>query len=245
MSPAPIILYEKFSAEDLNGHKSLDLRAIGPEEWETILAWCSATEVSLYYLKIKSLTGIERLNKTMRLSIEYANKIENLAPVFKMVWLNKLFLSDLPRIRQIDGIEELQELRELRLSGNRGSLNPPLRLASIHPIASLRKLEELEITNIRLEERDISFIPAAFPGLRSLKLSGKEFDRAQFAFLAHKLNAQLEDPIPSSLEIKGAPCRKCGRPLHIFMGRRMPTLCESCDEKRFKKLTEEFQQAAS
>jgi hypothetical protein len=243
MSSAPVMLCEKFSAEDLTGHNSLDLRAIGSKEWETIIASCSASEVRLYYLKIKSLAGIERLRKTQRLSIEYANRIENIAPVFEMVWLTKLFLSDLPRIRGIDGIEGLQELKELRLSGNRGSLNPPLRLASVRPIASLRRLEELEITNIRLEERDISFIPAAFPNLRSLRLSGKEFERAQFAFLAQRLNAQLEDPIPSSLELKGAPCRKCGGHLHVFMGRRMPMLCEFCDEKRFRKLTEEFQRA--
>jgi hypothetical protein len=239
------MLYERFSVEDLTRHDWLDLRSIGTAAWETIVASCRASELRLLYVKIKSLAGVERLRNTVRLSIEDARKIEDLSPLFEMRWLTKLYLSDLPRIRQIEGIEALQDLRELRLSGNRGSLNPPLRLASVHPIASLRNLEELEITNIRLEDRDISFIPSAFPNLRTLRLSGAEFERAQFAFLAQKLNARLREPIVSSWQMKAAPCRKCRRPLHLFLGRRMPMLCEFCDEKRFRKLTEEFQQYPS
>ena len=244
MATVPVMLYEKFPVEDLTSHDSLDLRAIGPKAWETIVASCTASELRLYYLKIQSLAGIERLRNTIRLDIEYANKIEDISPLFKMRWLTKLFLSDFPRIRRIDGIEALQDLKELRLSGNRGSMNPPLQLESVRPIASLRKLEDLEITNIRLEDRDISFIADSFPNLRALRLSMKEFERSQFAYLAKRLNPQLEEPIASSMEMKYANC-KCGGHLHLFTGRRMGMLCPVCDSKKFEKLTEEFQREAS
>jgi len=236
-------LDQKFSLDEFSRHESLDLRCISPKSWETILASCNATELRLYYLKIRSFDGIDRLRATCRLSIEWANKIEDLSPLFRMGWLTSLFLSDLPRIRRIDGIELLENLRELHLSGNRGSLTPPLRLESVRPIASLQNLEKLELVNLRLEDRDISFVADSFPNLRSLRLSHSEFERAQFAYLAKRLNARLEDPIVSSREMMYANC-KCGMHLHLFLGRRMPMLCESCDEKRFKKLTEEFQSPA-
>jgi hypothetical protein len=244
MAAVPVMLYEKFPVEDLTRHDSLDLRAIGPKAWETIVASCTASELRLYYLKIRSLADVERLRRTVSLKIEYANKVEDVSPLFAMHWLRSLTLFDLPRIRRIDGIESLEDLRELRLSGNRGSMNPPLQLESVRPIASLGKLEDLEITNIRLQDREISFIADSFPNLRSLRLSMKEFERSQFAYLAKRLNAQLEEPIVSSMEMKYANC-KCGRHLHLFVGRRMGMLCEFCHEKKFKKLTEEFQREAS
>jgi len=241
MTPKPVMIYEKFSAEEVGKHDSLDLRAIDKKGWETIVSSCKASELRLYYLKIQSLAGVERLRKTIRLRVEYANKVEDVSPLFRMPWLQSVWLYDLPRLRRIDGIEALEDLRELRLSGNRGSMEPPLRLETFRPIAGLRKLEKLELTNIRLEDRDISFIPDSFPNLRTLQLSLTAFERAQFAYLAKRLNSQLEEPILSSWELGYMPCPKCGRKRHRFWGRGMPTLCEVCDEKRFKKLTEEFE----
>jgi Leucine-rich repeat (LRR) protein len=232
----------KFSLETLSREASLDLRCIDQKGWETILASCNASDLRLYYLKIRSLAGVERLRHTTRLSIEWANKIEDISPLFAMQWLATLTLYDLPRIRTLDGIAALEGLKELNLSGCRGSLNPPLRLDSVRPIAGLRNLEKLEITNIRLEERDISFVASAFPDLRSLRLSGKEFEREHLAYLAKRLNPQLEEPLVSSWETTFAVC-KCGKPLHLFMGRKMRMLCAFCDAKRFEKLTEEFHQS--
>lgn len=240
MPPVLVLMDRDFSGETLRQNDSLDLRCIDPKAWETLISSCTASEIKLYYLKIPSLAGIDRLRNTSSLSLEWANKIEDLSPLFSMHWLTKLFLSDLPRIRKIDGIESLEDLKVLRLSGNRSGLNPPLRLESVLPISGLRKLESLELTNLRLEQNDISFVADSFPNLRHLRLSGKAFERAQLAYLASRLNAQLEEPLVSSWDM-GPRCHRCGRNLHLFLGRRMPMLCEFCDEKRFKKLTEEFQ----
>lgn len=205
-----------------------------------IISLCSAPDLRLYHLTIQSLVGVESLRETRRLTIEWANKFEDISPLFAMPWLRSLTLYDFPRIRRLDGIEALESLRELQLSGSRGSLDPPLRLDSVRPIASLRNLEKLELTNLRLQDRDASFVGSAFPKLRSLRMSGREFERAQFAYLAKRLNPQLDEPIVGSWEMSSALC-KCGRKLHLFMGRRMGMLCEFCDQKRFEKLTEEFQ----
>lgn len=239
MTPVLMMMDGTFSLETLSAEDSLDLRAIGDKAWKAIVESCTASELRLYYLKIRSLVGVERLRRTIKLHIEYANKVEDISPLFAMPWLESLTLYDLPRVRRIDGIEALEDLRELQLSGNRGSMDPPLNLESVRPIAGLRNLEKLEIVNLRLEDRDISFIATAFQRLRSLRLSGKEFDRTQLAYLAKRLNPQLDEPILGSWEMKAAHC-KCGQNLHLFMGRRMGMLCPVCQEKRFKRLTEEF-----
>lgn len=241
MPPLVMVMDQDFSAEALSTCDSLDLRSIGDKGWETILESCRASELRLYHLKTRSLAGVERLRHTVKLTIEWANKIEDISPLFAMPRLRSLSLYDLPRIRRLDGIEALKYLQELNLSGSRGSLDPPLRLESVRPIAALGNLEKLEIVTIRLEERDISFVASAFPKLRSLTLSGKEFERSQLAYLAKRLNTQLDEPIVGSRELKSAPCRKCGKPLHVFMGRRMGILCAFCDGIKFKKLTEGFQ----
>lgn len=240
MPPVVIYMEEKFSLETLSTEDSLDLRSINEKAWKAITESCTASELKLYYLKIRSLAGIERLSRTVKLHVEYANKVEDISPLFAMPWLESLTVYDLPRISRLDGIEALEGLKELQLSGNRGSGDPPLKLESVRPIASLRNLEKLEIVNLRLEDRDISFIASAFPKLRSLRLSGKEFERAQFAYLAKRLNAQLDEPIEGSWVMDYAFC-KCGSKYQLFMGRRMGMLCPVCDEKKFKKLTEEWE----
>jgi len=240
MPPVIVMMDGKFSPEDLTSHGALDLRAIGDKGWRAIVESCTASELRLYYLKVRSLAGVDRLRQTVNLSIEWANRVEDISPLFSMSWLRSLTLYDLPRIRRLDGIEALAGLQELHLSGNRGSLNPPLKLDSVRPIATLENLERLEIVNLRLEDNDISFISSAFPKLRSLRLSGKTFERAQLAYLAKRLNAQLEDPILGNWEMKAARC-KCGRNFHLFMGRRMGMLCPACHAKKFDKLIKEFE----
>jgi hypothetical protein len=241
MQPVMIYMEQGFSQEALENSDALDLRSIGDKAWSAIISRCKASEVRLYYLKIKSLEGIEKLRSTSILKIEYANKITDIKPVLRMDWLQTLHLYDLPKLRELDGIEALQNLTELRLSGNRGSLDPPLRLNSIKPIAKLSNLRALEITNTRLEDDDISLIATSFPKLRSLTLSGR-FDRSQLAHIAGKLNAQLEEPYQASMEMEYAHCKKCKGNLTLFLGRWMPMLCKVCNKDRFEKLTAQFEQ---
>jgi hypothetical protein len=239
MQPVMIYMEPGFSQEALENSDALDLRSIGDKAWSAITSRCKASEVRLYYLKIKSLEGIEKLRSTSILKIEYANKITDIKPVLKMDWLETLYLYDLPKLRDIEGIEALQNLTELRLSGNRGSMDPPLRLQSIKPIAKLSKLRVLEVTNMQLENDDISFIASSFPNLRSLTISWR-FDRSQLAHIAAKLNAQLDEPLRASIEF--AHCTKCKGSLTLFIGRRMPTVCKVCNKDKFEKLTAQFAQ---
>lgn len=239
MQSVVVLMDRPFSPESLRERVPLDLRNIGDSAWRRVISSCETPELRLYHLSIGSLDGIEQLGTTVRLEITWANKISNIAPIGRMSWLESLSLSDFPKLRSVEGIQALQGLRELHLSGNLGSLNPPLRLNSVKPIAKLANLEKLSLRNMLLEDLDISFL-ASFPHLRELRLSNK-FERTQFAFLAKRLNSQLIEPIEASLKLK-IFCKRCGEPLHLFTGRRMPVLCQACERNKFDKLTAQFDQ---
>lgn len=238
MEPVVILMDRDFSSEAVGQQGSLDLRNIGDNAWKAIVSCCVASELRLYHLTLRSLDGIDRLRATRRLGIVWADKLANIAPIFQMSWLESLSLSDLPQLRSIEGIECLQNLTKIHLSGNLGALHPPLRLDSVISIGKLPRLETLELLNLRLENDDISFVASAFPNLRTLMVSN-EFDRAQFAYLAKKLNAQLENPISACVKLN-ISCRECGGALYRFTGRRMPVLCPLCKRDRFEKLLRQF-----
>jgi Leucine-rich repeat (LRR) protein len=239
MEPKIVLMDREFSRESLGELDALDLRNIKDGSWETVLSACRADELRLYHIMMQSIDGIERLRTTSRLSMEWANKITDLSPVFKMSWLKYLFLSDFPKLADIEGIGSLQNVTELHLSGNRGSLQPPLRMVSVQPISKLSNLETLTLVNLRLENDDITFL-ASLPKLRDLALAINGFDRKQFAYLAKRLNPQLHSPITASKKMNSS-CPKCGNSLFFFVGKRMPYLCRSCENERFEKLTLQFE----
>ena len=224
--------------KELDSAAPLDVRNVTTAEWEDILPACHVEVLRLYHITLESLDGIETLAETRDLTLEWATKIESLAPVFRMSALTTLSVFAFPRLRSLSGIEALSELTELNLSGNRASLKPPLRLATIEPLARIPNLASLSLTNIRLEDDDITPL-AACTKLRRLHLSLR-FERRQLAFLANRLNAQLETPITSLME-SGLPCNRCGSEKFMFAGHRVQTLCRDCDRPRFDKLVDEFE----
>lgn len=237
--PVMILMNQRFAPEQLERQPALDLRNIDKKSWELILSRTEAVELRLYHLTTNSLSGIEKLHKTLRLAIEWATKVSDLAPVFRMEWLQSLRVSDFRLLRSIAGIERLQGLTELHLSGNLGSLTPPLRLCSIKPLAGLKNLQRLELEDVRLEDDDVTPI-ASISSLKELGIA-RNFDRKQLAFLARSLNAQLKEPITAYAEA-GIPCSHCGNPQFLFTGRRMPVLCRNCDSAKFDRLTLQFEE---
>ena len=236
--PKIILMDREYLPDGLSETGALDLRNIKGLSWGTILSTCKSASLRLYNIMLHSLDGIERLRATSRLSMERANRVSDLTSVYKMGWLKNLFVSDFPRLTNIEGIGALEHLETLHLSGNRGSLTPPLRLASIQPIARLSKLEQLTVGNVRVADGDITGI-ASLPKLRELSLPNA-FDRKQFAFLAKRMNDQLDLPISANRKMN-VSCRTCGQSLFHFIGKRMPTLCKVCDRERFEKMTIQFE----
>lgn len=234
-----LLLDRAFSEKQLEDSGELDLRNISMKVWPTLLSKCTAKNLRLYHLELSSLEGIESLINTRQLALEWATKIESLIPVFKLTNLTHLSISDFPKLRNLDGLQELDDLIELNLSGNLGGGSSPLRLSSIEPVSHLPKLAKLSLLNLRFEKDDITSL-ARCSHLRSLRLSN-QFERSQIAFLASRLNEQLLEPLTAYSDTL-INCEKCGGMKSMFTGRRMPFLCRTCNSARFEKLTREFEQ---
>lgn len=234
METRVVLLDRPYSGAELQSLAPLDLRNIDSKAFGDLLARCRTKNLRIYHIKISNLDGIERLDTVTDLTLEWAPKVTSLSPVFRMRGLQALRVRDLPRLAELDGIASLIHLRSLTLRGGEWK---PLRLASLRPVASLTNLEELTVQNTRLGDDDVTRL-ASLPHLRSLTLSN-QFDRAQVATLAKRLNQRLTELIAASVESSLA-CKDCGGAMQMFTGRRMPFLCPTCDRARFDKLTREF-----
>jgi len=213
----------------------LDLRNIDDRAFRQILESCRAEHLNLYHLTVTALDGIHLLRTVTDLSLEWAPKVTTLSPVFRMTWLERLAVINLPRVVNLRGIETLSRMKTLRLCGG---MWRPLRIASLRPLASLDSLTSLTIRHIRIADDDITPL-SRLEQLTELELSN-EFDRGQVAFLARHLNSRLKVPLSACCETSLA-CSVCGAPRFMFTGRRMPFLCRSCDSARFKRLTYTFE----
>lgn len=233
-----ILVNNPFSDIDIEESSELDLRNIGAANWPRLLSCCRAKNLRLYHITLKSLDGIENLAETKELTMEWATKIEKLDPIFRLQNLSKLSVFDFPKLRELSGIENLNKLCELNLSGSRGAIDPPLRLATIDPVTRIPNLVSLSLANARLEDDDITCLSRC-RNLRNLHLS-KNFDRGQYAFLAKHLNGQLDSPLTAHIT-SGIRCDHCGSDKAMFIGRRMPLLCRKCDARKFSKLEQEFE----
>ncbi|MGZ8271861.1 MAG: hypothetical protein ACXW1T_11570 [Methylophilus sp.] len=234
-----LLLNQDFSDDLLSSLMTADLRNISKSAWQRVLSHCNATELRLYHLTLENLDGIEKLSNTEKLVLEWATKIERLEPIFHLNNLTSLSVSDFPKIRNITGIDKLTKLSELQLSGNLGSMNPPLRLTSIKPVSEIPNLTSFSLLNAKLDDDDVTAI-AECKMLRHLNLSN-QFERKQLAYLAKHLNGQLEHPLPSYRE-SSLTCPKCNEKKFMFTGRKMPFLCQKCDSHRFNKLHNEFEE---
>ncbi|WP_085632850.1 MULTISPECIES: hypothetical protein [unclassified Pseudomonas] len=232
-------LDQPFSEQELAQADELELYNVSDKTWPIVLSHCNAVELQLHPLKLTSLEGIAGLTNTRRLKLERAKKIETLAPVFQMKGLTHLTVEECVGLHRLDGIEALSELTELRLTGTLWGGSTPLRLNTLEPLLRLPRLNKLSLANLKLGDDDITGL-ARCTHLRHLSLTN-QFDRAQVAFLASRLNGQLLEPLKAYVTTH-IGCATCNGPTAMFTGRRMPFLCSACDAPRFQKLTRQFEQ---
>ena len=113
-----LLLDRPFEEAQLGANAELDLRNIAPKVWPVLLSECCSTDLRLYHITLPSLEGIERLASVRRLTLEWATRISDIAPVYKLRHLVSLSIFDFAKLRHLDGIESLTELEELNLSGS-------------------------------------------------------------------------------------------------------------------------------
>lgn len=217
--------------------EEISVRNISERHWETLLSARRVIRLSLYHITAPTLPSLHRLTEIRSLSMTWATKIASIEPVFKMAELTSLTISDFPKLQQLDGIEQLVGLTRLRLAGNEASLTPPLKLASIAPVAKLPSLTVFSLNNAKLTDDSIEALGDCRQ-LQQLQLSN-QFEKSQYAYLAKRLNHQLDEPIEAH-RASVLRCKTCGGYLRLVTGRRAPFVCSSCDSAKLAKLEAEF-----
>lgn len=99
------------------------------------------------------LTPLAGLPKLRGLVIDSATKVEDLRWVETLVSLRSLGLENLKRVRDLSPIGELKSLTGL---GVEGSMWTPMRVETLAPLARLRQLTHLFMTNLRSDDRSLA-----------------------------------------------------------------------------------------
>lgn len=229
-----ILLDKPFEVSAIETAESLDLRNITDKTFGAVLKARRCRSLSLYNLRVNDLAGLEQLQTVRHLTIDWATKASTIEVLRKLRGLETLELNDVPKVRDISPLSDLENLTELALSGG---MWKPLHLKSLKPISRLN-LRKLTITNLKLEDDDIKLV-SQIDTLIELEVSN-QFPREQYAFLAGKMNLRLKQKIEAFRKSHLA-CPVCNSEKFMFMGRRMPFLCKNCESEKFSKLCSEFE----
>jgi hypothetical protein len=223
-----ILLDKPFSLSDIENSDELDIRNVSTKNFHVVLKAKQCINLSLYNLQIIDLAGIDQLPAVRHLKINWATKIKGIEEINGVPNLETLELIDLPKLRSIEPLIQLKKLRELKIGGG---IWKPISLESLGPLGKMR-LQKVSITNIRLDDDSVKVL-AQVQGLSELDVSN-QFPREQYSYLAAKLNQQLKTKI-QAFRASPVQCPTCKENKFMFMGRRMPFLCRTCEKEKFDR----------
>lgn len=132
-----------------------------------------------YELRAANLSPLSGIGRLRHLKVSWDTKLTHLDGIAALSRLETLALVDTPKVRDLSPLEALTELSALEYSG--GIWNKQ-RAASLEPLASLPRLEELVLTNLSVGSGGLRPL-ARCKALRILALSN-QFDTEDYAYLS-------------------------------------------------------------
>lgn len=160
------------------------------------------------------------------------SKVTDLEPLRYLDRLELLSLEDIPKVRSIEPVAHLSRLVALDFSGGMWNKN---RAETLEPIGRLPVLEELYLTNLRVDSGGLRPL-ARCRALRRLRLSN-QFPTEDYAYLAAKL------PVVECEMF--APCLPMGYKIGdkdvMVVGKRKPFLNATADAERMARYARDFE----
>lgn len=132
-----------------------------------------------YELRAADLSPLTTVRRLRYLKIHWNTKIVDLSAVGELRTLETLILVDTPKIRQLEPLMHLSALAALEYSGGIWNRN---HAASFDPLAALPNIEELVLTNLRVESGGLRPL-AQCRSLKRLTVSN-QFDTEDYAYLS-------------------------------------------------------------
>jgi hypothetical protein len=191
----------------------------------------------LYELRAANLAPLSAIPRLRHLKVEWNTKLTQLDAIGALAHLETLILVDTPKVRDLSPLRALSALSALEYSG--GIWNKQHAM-SLDPLASLPTLEELTLTNLRVDAGGLRPL-AGCKSLKTLTLSN-QFDTEDYAYLSVALPdvqcASFQPWVRASLT-NGLDT--------MITGRRKPFLNSATDAPRiaayedaFRKLQAQF-----
>ena len=206
--------------------------AVGWNErtFPTLCRHLRVLRLQLYELRVADLGPLTQLRGLRELAITWDTKVTSLDPLAELADLEVLVLEDLPKVRSIEPLRSLTKLVALDYSG--GIWNRS-RALTLEPLADLPLLEELWLTNMRVDEGGLRPL-AGCPSLRRLQVSNR-FETADYAYLAAKRpDIECDHFAPwIAVGVAGAD--------RMVVGRRKPFLDSRKDGERITRYEQEFE----
>lgn len=188
--------------------------------------------------KINDFTPLESLDKVVSIEMFWNQKADFLWDLKKNKSLEKIVLSDIKRMRNLDAFTNNQTLKYIEFDmGMTGTL----AIESLKPLASCRSLEYLSFRLNKLIDQDITPL-ADIATLRELDFNVNLFQTEQVAWLAahcsNKVHCKLfEGILKWNVTYHGGPEFP---PDTLIVGKRKPILNGIKDKVKIEKYLTEF-----
>ena len=221
--------------ESFSNLKSLWLSGVNEKHAQRIPTLASVKTLIIHDLRTSTLSLIERFPNLETLLIWGNTKVTKLTELPSLKRLRVLGLEHFPKVRNIDEISLLKGLKMLCLTG---SVDTALKFDTLAPLAKLKELELLHITNLDVHDESLEFVKE-LAALRKLHVSN-QFPTIEYAALKSQcshVRCNLFVPYIQG----GVKCNKCGALKVMVVGKRKPFVCPACNPDKLKKYEVEFE----
>jgi hypothetical protein len=152
---------------------------VGDRELAKLAPLLDVRFLHFYELRAADLSPLSAIRNLAHLKIHWNTKLRELHAIGQLQNLETVALVDLPKVKDLSPLTALSELAALEYSG--GIWNRQ-HAVSLDPIAALPKLEELALTNLRVESRGLRPL-AQCRCLKTLVVSN-QFETEDYAYLS-------------------------------------------------------------
>ncbi|MDX1434662.1 MAG: hypothetical protein R3286_19630 [Gammaproteobacteria bacterium] len=207
---------------------------------DTISRCASLESLHIENVKAEDLACLSALKRLKVLSIESCFKVTSLEALRDLRTLSGLAVIHFKNVHELGPLSSLSDLRALAVAG---SMWTAMRVESLRPLAGLRDLRLLHLSNLKTEDESLR----PLGGLRNLvHLDIANFyPMSEFAFLSQRLIGAECTWFEPYVTLPHMPCKKCGqRTMVMLTGKRKPTLCSRCNSKRLEKHVLEWNELA-
>lgn len=183
-------------------------------------------------MRVSDVGPLELIDGLKELAIHWNTKLVDISPIGKLTELELLLLDDTKKVNELAPLGNLKNLIAFEYSGGMWSKNTA---KTLKPISGLEKLEDLILTNLKIEEDGLLPI-ASLKKLKHLRVSN-QFETSDYAFLSVKLPTVECDNLCSYTRLSQA---LSGNDVMVT-GRRKPFLNYKKDAVRLQKYVDRFE----